>query len=195
MPEYIVETVPAYCSLTVFIKDRITQNEFIKRLKILYLRDVNIKQVVPTIWRIPVCYDLEFGIDLTSLARTKKCTIQGIVDLHSQALYIVDFLGFLPGFPYLSGLNQLLHTPRLTKPRAVVKKGSVAIGGKQTGVYPIDSPGGWHIIGRTPISFFNPKNLPPIFIRPQDKLRFYAISRDEFDRINRQNMFKIEKEI
>ncbi|MBL4659807.1 MAG: 5-oxoprolinase subunit PxpB [Alcanivoracaceae bacterium] len=193
IPDYIIETVPAYCSLTIFIKVKVDHHELINKLKKLYHHNDDTTQVPTTIWKIPVCYDLEFGIDLTRLAQIKKCTTQSIVELHSQALYTVDFLGFLPGFPYLSGLNPLLHTPRLTKPRVVVKKGSVAIGGKQTGVYPIESPGGWHIIGRTPISFFNPHDSQPSFINPLDKIRFQPISKTDFDYIKKQQKYKIIK--
>jgi len=191
--EYVVETVPAYCSLTVFIKDQVDQQELINKLKKLYLHTDNITQATTTTWEIPVCYDLQFGIDLTALAQIKKCTTQSIIELHSQTLYTVDFLGFLPGFPYLSGLNPLLYTPRLIKPRAVVNKGSVAIGGKQTGVYPIASPGGWHIIGRTPVSFFNPHDSQPSFINPLDKIKFQPVSKTDFNYIEKQQKYQIQK--
>ena len=193
IPEHIVETVPAYCSLTIFMKNQVNQQELINKLKKLYQHTDNTTQASTIIWEIPVCYDLQFGTDLTTLAQIKTCSTQRIVELHSQALYTVDFLGFLPGFPYLSGLNPLLHTPRLTKPRAVVKKGSVAIGGKQTGVYPIESPGGWHIIGRTPVSFFNPHDSQPSFISPLDKIKFQPVSMTDFNSIEKQPKYKIKK--
>jgi len=180
VPQFIIETVTAYCSLTVYFQFDTDMTELIIILKDLYQANETAIQK-PTTWEIPVCYDLLFGIDLENLARLKKLSIQEVINYHTQTLYTVDFLGFLPGFPYLGGLNPILHTPRLTTPRLSVANGSVAIGGKQTGIYPIDSPAGWHVIGRTPLSFFDPTIDQPCFIKPLDKIKFVSIPLHEYN--------------
>ncbi|MCF6317908.1 MAG: 5-oxoprolinase subunit PxpB [Proteobacteria bacterium] len=180
IPQLIAETVTAYCSLTIYITCGTDKEILISKLKEIYLSDVTQQEINSTLWQVPVCYDLSFAIDLKNLSAQKKLSINEIVEYHSNPTYTVDFFGFLPGFPYLSGLNPLLCTPRLDSPRASVAKGSVAIGGNQTGVYPVNSPGGWHIIGRTPLSFFDASKSPPCFIQPLDKIKFYSISLEEF---------------
>jgi len=180
LSESIVEIVTAYCSLTVFVNTGIDKQKLIINLKKIYRAGFDDIEVKSKIWDIPVCYDLSLGIDLKNLAKAKNISVEEIIQLHTQPLYTVDFIGFLPGFPYLSGLNPLLNTPRLENPRQNINKGSVAIGGKQTGVYPIDSPGGWHIIGRTPFTFFNPQKTNPCVIKAMDKIKFHAISLDEY---------------
>lgn len=179
LPKYIIETVTAYCSLTVYMKPGCNQEKLITKLKAIQLKQ-NEFVTHSRLWEIPVCYDLSFGLDLEELARLKKLSVEQVVQLHSQTVYTVDFIGFLPGFPYLSGLTSILYTPRLKTPRQLITKGCVAIGGNQTGIYPIDSPGGWNIIGKTPLTFFDPKNSQPCFIRPFDRIKFQAISLDQF---------------
>ena len=132
---------------------------------------------------IPVVYD---GEDLESLAEEKKLSIADVIRLHSEPIYKVYFLGFAPGFPYLGELNPILHTPRRHTPRPFVSAGSVAIGGEHTGVYPVDSPGGWHVIGHTSTPMFDHEGLTEMsrpeelfFLKPGDRLRFVPISRGE----------------
>jgi inhibitor of KinA len=134
-----------------------------------------------TIWEIPVCYDVEFGIDLPFLSAEKKLSIKELISIHSNAIYTVYGIGFLPGFLYLGGLSEKLHHPRRDTPRLEVPKGAVAIGGNQTGIYPQISPGGWQIIGKTPISVFDAKRELPCLIKPGDEIKFKSISKDEFD--------------
>ncbi|HJX97677.1 MAG TPA: 5-oxoprolinase subunit PxpB [Chthoniobacterales bacterium] len=131
---------------------------------------------------IPVCYDPEFGFDLEEVAHRAGIDSKQVVDLHSGGEYRVHCLGFTGGFTFLGGLPKKLATPRRDVPRKEVPAGSVAIGGKQTGIYPIKSPGGWNVIGRTPRGLFDPKNNPPTLLRAGDRVRFRAISRDEFER-------------
>ena len=133
------------------------------------------------VWQIPVCYDVDFGIDLGVLASEKKLLTEDIISLHTSSCYTVYGIGFLPGFLYLGGLKEKLHLPRRSTPRLEVPKGSVAIGGNQTGIYPQNSPGGWHIIGRTPVSMFDVKKDIPCNILPGDEIKFEAISREEYD--------------
>lgn len=184
LPEAIIETVTTYCSLTVYIKVDIDKFSLISKLREIYQSNKIKSNIKPNNWKIPVCYDASFGLDLVKLAKQKNLSTKEVIKRHCKPLYMVDFLGFLPGFPYLSGLDPLLHTPRLAAPRPSVAKGSVAIGGKQTGIYPIESPGGWHIIGRTPLSFFDVQRGQPCFIKAQDTLQFYQITLDEFDENN-----------
>lgn len=180
VPKYIIETVTAYCSLTIYLQSDCNQKALLTKLKSLQLKQ---KYIVnqSKLWEIPVCYDLSLGLDLKELAQQKKLSVEKVIQLHSQTIYTVDFLGFLPGFPYLSGLNPMLHTPRLKTPRQSITKGSIGIGGNQTGIYPIDSPGGWNIIGQTPLSFFDPNKPQPCFIRPLDTIKFQVINFDEFN--------------
>jgi inhibitor of KinA len=131
---------------------------------------------------ICVCYDPEFAPDLHHVAQHARLSTREVIDLYSTAKYRVSCIGFVPGFPFLSGLPKKLATPRRATPRKEIPAGSVAIGGKQTGIYPIRSPGGWNVIGRTPLKLFDPKNNPPTLLRAGDRVRFRAISRDEFEK-------------
>jgi inhibitor of KinA len=128
---------------------------------------------------IPVCYGGDFGPDLAHVARHCGMGEPDVVALHSGADYLVHAIGFTPGFPYLGGLPESLSTPRLDTPRQRVPAGSVAIGGSQTGVYPVDSPGGWHIVGRTPVALFRPSLEDAALLRPGDHVRFRVISEEE----------------
>ena len=129
---------------------------------------------------IPVCYEPPFGPDLEFVASHNKMTPESVVHLHTSTKYLVYFLGFAPGFPYMGELPKQLETPRLASPRVEIPAGSVAIGGSQTGIYPIASPGGWRIIGRTPLEMFNPNNVPPTFLTMGDLVQFRTISSQEF---------------
>ncbi len=195
MLDIVEETVAAYCSLTVYVKTELFLADVIEKLRVLYHQKSDLIKENKSRWYIPVCYDLTFALDLTALAKVKHCDVQTLIELHTAPEYTVDFLGFLPGFAYLNGLDDSLHVPRLAKPRALVKKGSVAIGGQQTGIYPIDSPGGWHVIGRTPVSLFDPHNPCPCLIRALDKIRFYAVSLDDYHVIKNDRHFVCEQQV
>jgi len=121
---------------------------------------------------IPVIYGGEAGPDLTVVAEHAGLSIHQVVELHSSTDYVVYFIGFQPGFPYLGGLDPRLHIPRRAEPRVAVPAGSVSIGGSQTGVYPLASPGGWQLIGQTPVALFDPLQQPPTLLRPGDTVRF-----------------------
>jgi inhibitor of KinA len=131
---------------------------------------------------IPVCYGGDYGEDLGPLALAHELAPTKLVELHVAPLYFVGMLGFLPGFPYLCGLDERLITPRRSTPRARVPAGSVAIGGEHTGIYPLESPGGWHLIGRTPVSLFDLDADPPSLLQVGDRVRLVPISADEFER-------------
>jgi inhibitor of KinA len=130
---------------------------------------------------IPVCYDPEFAPDLDDVARHAQISLNEVVDLHSAAEYRVACIGFVPGFPFLAGLPKELATPRRATPRKEIPAGSVGIGGAQTGVYPLRSPGGWNLIGRTPLHLFDPEKTPPVFLRAGDRVRFRSVTREEFE--------------
>jgi inhibitor of KinA len=134
---------------------------------------------------IPVCYDPEFAPDLDDVARRAALSTKEVVDLHSVAEYRVACIGFVPGFPFLTGLPKKLATPRRDTPRKEIPSGSVGIGGAQTGIYPLRSPGGWNLIGRTPLNLFNPKKNPPTLLRAGDRVRFRAITKEAFEALKR----------
>ncbi len=176
-----METVPAYCSLTVFLHPWVDKEDFIRKTQVLYKqKQAQEKEHKTVVWQIPVCYDTSLGWDLEAFAKAKSMTTEEVISLHTQETYEVYFLGFLPGFPYLGGLNERLHLPRKTKPSIKVPAGAVAIGGQQTGVYPVESPGGWHILGQTPIPFFLPGQSPPSFLEAGHQIRFSAISLEAY---------------
>jgi inhibitor of KinA len=132
---------------------------------------------------IPVCYGGPFGPDLAAVATFAELAEDEVVRLHVEREYRVFMIGFLPGFPYLGPVDDRIAAPRRDAPRAVVRRGSVALAGRQTGVYPIDSPGGWQIIGRTPLSLFDPSSSTPARLAPGDTVRFVPIDSDEFARL------------
>src|SRR5208337_503765 len=136
---------------------------------------------------IPVCYDVEFGPDLAEVARHAGLSAEEVIRLHSSPTYLVYFLGFSPGFVYLGGLPEILHTPRLATPRPSIAGGSVGIAGSQTGIYPVDSPGGWKLIGRTPLRMFDPEATPPTRLQPGDRMKFVPIDRATFDKMHRRS--------
>jgi inhibitor of KinA len=135
---------------------------------------------------IPVCYDTEFGPDLADVAAHTNLPIDEVIGLHSSATYRVCFLGFTAGFAYLGGLPEALHMPRLATPRGAVAEGSVGIAGGQTGVYPAETPGGWRLIGRTPLRMFDPRRERPSLLMTGDRTRFIAIDRPSFDRLRQE---------
>ncbi|MFD2036098.1 5-oxoprolinase subunit PxpB [Belliella marina] len=139
-----------------------------------------------TTWKIPVCYQGEFAFDLENLAKTKKITTSELITIHCSKPYRLHFYGFLPGFMYLGGLDSSLHCPRKSSPNLVIPKGSVAIGGSQTGIYPMQSPGGWHVIGKTPLVLFDNQKTEVTIAKQGDRIQFQSIEMDEFDFISNQ---------
>ncbi|MBN6187156.1 5-oxoprolinase subunit PxpB [Aneurinibacillus sp. BA2021] len=130
---------------------------------------------------IPVCYGEEFGPDLEFVAQHNGITPDEVIRIHSGATYLVYMIGFAPGFPYLGGMPEAIAAPRRPSPRLAIPAGSVGIAGTQTGVYSIETPGGWQLIGRTPVSLFVPDHDPPTLLSAGDRIRFRAISRQEYE--------------
>ena len=183
----IVEVINTYSSLLIIYDITIDKiYDEISALKALYKPLLSSESKVLKRWEIPVCYEGDFATDLHHFSEMKKLSISEIIERHSQSIYKVCFIGFLPGFLYLSGLDSKLYLDRKSTPNLSVKKGSVAIGGMQTGIYPSDSPGGWHIIGNTPISFFDPNLESPCFAEPGDEVVFKPIGLDVYKTIERE---------
>ncbi|MFM8912096.1 MAG: 5-oxoprolinase subunit PxpB [Flammeovirgaceae bacterium] len=130
---------------------------------------------------IPVCYDASFGLDLTQLSIDRQISVDQIITLHTEKTYRVCMIGFLPGFAYMGKVDSRIASPRLMKPRTLVPAGSVGIAGEQTGIYPFDSPGGWNIIGRTPVLMFEKEKSEPVFFQPGDHVKFFPITKAEWE--------------
>lgn len=199
MGEYVLETVPAYNSLTVFFDtSRIKYSGVVADLKEIYASKDQKLLTASKIWKIPVCYEDEFALDLPVMAKAKKLKKEKIIALHSEPLYDVYFIGFLPGFLYLGGLAEQLEHPRRDKPRMNIRKGDVALAGNQTGIYPKESPGGWNIIGNSPLNFFNVDLFPPCFAVAGDKVKFIPIDKARYSAIEKEveaGVYEIESEI
>ena len=133
---------------------------------------------------IPLVYGGEYGPDLKRIANYSSKSESEVIKLHSEAIYTVNFIGFSIGFPYCSGMDESISTPRLETPRKLVDAGSVGIAGNQTGIYPLSSPGGWNLIGKTPKTIFNTKNPENSYLKMGDKIRFILITDEEFQRIS-----------
>jgi len=171
--EQVQEVIPGMNNLTLILRETQTDaQDAIERLQRWWEESEERPQEDPRLIEIPVVYGGSAGPDLPEVAERAGLTPPQVVELHSSADYIVYFIGFQPGFPYLGGLDTRLHTPRRAEPRVVVPAGSVGIGGSQTGIYPLAAPGGWQLIGHTPLSLFDPQQQPPTLMRPGDRVRF-----------------------
>ena len=195
-PGQIEDIIPSYQSMTIcFTVQAALDNQFQLVLNrfinysINALSDNRIAVVTDAsqLIEIPVCYDKVFAPDLSELADYCHLTESAVVSRHSNKEYLVHMLGFLPGFLYLGGLDNALNCPRKTTPSSRIYAGSVGIGGNQTGIYPVQSPGGWHIIGRTPIRLFDPEWQSPVIASPLDRVKFVAISEQEFKQIEQRD--------
>jgi inhibitor of KinA len=189
----VIELAPAYTSVAVFFNPSIvakateTQDDVFDwlakqiRAAVAGVGDPGrkMRSASQTV-EIPVCYDPEFALDIDDVARRANISPSEVVRLHSAAEYRVASIGFVPGFPFLTGLPKKLAMPRREAPRKEIPPGSVGIGGAQTGIYPLRSPGGWNLIGRTPLRLFDPEKNPPALLRVGERVRFREITRDEF---------------
>ena len=180
----IVETVPTYRSLMVHYDPGVIQYApLVKKLKGL-LGQLDSIEIPPSpVLEIPVLYGGEEGPDLEFVAKHNGKTPEEVIKIHTSTEYLIYMLGFTPGFTYLGGMSDEIATPRLTTPRVKIPAGSVGIAGTQTGVYPIDSPGGWQLIGRTPVRMYDPDRETPILPEAGQYIKFYAIDKAEYDRI------------
>ncbi|KAJ51837.1 KipI family sensor histidine kinase inhibitor [Clostridium tetanomorphum] len=180
----ITEIIPTYRSVSIQYNPlEIGINELIEKLKEIYENIDSIKLPLAKIIEIPTVYGGEYGPDIEFVARHNNMSIEQVIKFHTSVDYLIYMLGFTPGFTYLGGLPKEIETPRLKTPRTKIPAGSTGIAGKQTGIYPIESPGGWQLIGRTPLKFYNPKRNPPIIFNAGDYLRFIPINEREYKQI------------
>ncbi len=198
----LIETVPAYTTLTIYYQPELidsinsSPSVFVKNYIEALLADLKIEATsTEKIISIPVCYDDEFGYDLDLIASTGKLTKEQVIDIHQQRVYEVYMMGFLPGFAYMGSVDDAIATPRKSAPRAQVEAGSVGIAGNQTGIYPLTSPGGWQIIGRTPLSLFDLQREDPFLFKAGDRVKFSAISKDDFYKIKNEQEVKNRLEV
>ena len=178
----MIETVPTYRSLLVLYNPLILPVDELKK-RLIRLEE-ELKQTSfpdPELTKIPVLYGGAYGPDLEGVARHHQISPEEVVRLHCSKPYFIYMIGFMPGFPYMGELPDTLITPRLKTPRLSVPAGSVAIAQKQTGIYPMESPGGWQIVGRTPIKLFDPEKDPPALLQMGDLVQFFQIREKEFE--------------
>ncbi len=191
------EMVPAYNSLALIHRaGKIEYKTFSKELKEWYSQKSGDYAIEKYLWELPVCYEGDFGVDLMEVAEKLGMSPKEVISLHTKHIYTVYGIGFLPGFMYLGGLPQSLEIVRRETPRLKVEQGSVGLAGKQTGIYPQESPGGWNLIGNCPVPLFNKDNENPCFVNVGDKIKFYSITKGEHDLLKLQGevgIYKLKK--
>ena len=186
----IIEVVQSINSLLIiFDINKISANDLIKDLKRIEDMEDDLSESNKT-WQIPVCYDLKFAIDLENFAKEKKLSTSEIINIHKSKVYDVLSMGFLPGFMDLGFTDKNLHCERKEVPSLDIKKGSIGIALNQTCIYPQNSPGGWHIIGVSPLNFFDLKSKNPCFAKPGDKIQFTEISKKQFQKMKKEKTIK-----
>ncbi len=182
--EGVVDIIPAFCSLLINYDPRVlSYDDISKRMKRLLKMDIKAGESRRRVFEIPVCYGGQYGPDLANIAEHAGLTEEEVIKIHSSRDYLIYMLGFLPGFCYLGGLDERIHTPRLANPRLKINAGSVGIGGSQTGIYPLDSPGGWQLMGMTPVKTYDPDREVPILLSAGDYIRFIPVDEEEYLRI------------
>ena len=187
-PKGVIETIPTYRSLLLVYDPSITNlAKLQKELQKLEERLDEIQIPPPDTVEIPVCYGEEFGPDIEFVAETHNLSVKEVIQLHSEPEYLIYMVGFTPGFPFLGGLSEKLHTPRLETPRTFVPQGSVGIANNQTGIYPVSSPGGWQLIGRSPIKLFAPERPNPFLYQAGDHIKFKPITPEEYSRLAKED--------
>ena len=178
----IEEIVPTYRSLIIYYNpQKVKLADLVQQLKKLEDSITEIALPIAHITEIPTLYGGEYGPDLEFVAQHNKLSIEEVIKIHSKKEYFIYMLGFLPGFVYLGGMSDKIATPRLEKPRIKVSEGSVGIAAKQTGIYPIESPGGWQIIGRIPVKLYDPKKESSFLLKSGDYVKFYPVNQKEFE--------------
>ena len=182
--EGVTEVIPTYRSILISYDPFKTDPERLKKRILDHESNLEKWEIPPpeTV-EIQVAYGGEFGPDLEFVAQHNKLTPEEVIQIHTSGTYLIYMIGFTPGFPFLGGLSEKIFTPRLENPRLVVPAGSVGIANNQTGIYPIDSPGGWQLIGRTPIKLYDPTSANPFFLKAGNYLKFKRILKKEFQEI------------
>lgn len=182
----IVEIIPTYRSLLIIYDPiEIHPDDLMERIESLDSIEVNENEGRRTI-EIPVCYGGAFGPDIANVSAASNLSEKEVIQCHTAPKYLIYMVGFTPGFPFLGGLDERLATPRLSTPRTSVPAGSVGIANHQTGIYPVASPGGWQLIGRTPLRLFAPERENPFLYKAGDTIQFVPVSEERFYEIQRQ---------
>lgn len=180
-PPGLKEVIPTYCSLLIYYDPLLTDPTKLQQgLENLSEHLSNIILPLPDTIEIPVCYGGALGPDMDFVSEYSGLALKEIVRIHSEPSYQIHMIGFTPGFPFLGGLSKLLYVPRLRSPRMLVSAGSVGIANDQTGIYPIDSPGGWQLIGRTPFKLFDPSRPRPFLFKTGDLIKFKPITLEQY---------------
>lgn len=180
----ILEMVPTYAAVSIFYEPGILNYaEMVQELKNVQNLLEGIDLPPARLIEIPVLYGGGAGPDLPFVAGYHQLNETEVVKIHTSRPYLVYMIGFTPGFPYLGGLSERIATPRLANPRTKIPGGSVGIGGSQTGIYSIDAPGGWQIIGHTPVKLYDSAKADPVFLRAGDYLQFFAVEVDEYQTV------------
>lgn len=183
----IVETVPTYRSLLVHYKPEVIRyDELTKEFQALLGSMDKIQVPPPTVIEIPVLYGGEMGPDLSYVAEHNGLTPEEVVKIHSSREYLIYMLGFIAGFPYLGGMDKKIATPRLKSPRVKIEGGSVGIAGEQTGIYPVASPGGWQLIGRTPLKLYDAEREKPVLLEAGQYIKFCPVTEKEYAQIEKK---------
>lgn len=185
--EGVTDLIPAFASLLINYDPRVIGYKDLKaRIEELLKIEVSEEAGDARVFEIPVCYGGEYGPDIANIAENAGLSEQEVIDIHCSKDYLIYMLGFLPGFVYLGGLDERIHTPRLANPRISIPAGSVGIAASQTGIYPLNSPGGWQLLGMTPVKTYDPERETPILVEAGDYIRFVPVTEDEFLKIKKQ---------
>ena len=185
MADAICEMIPSFAALVIQYDPLKTDFDSMKGMLEQVLEESGGQEAHQgRLIEIPVCYGGKFGEDLAYVASHAELTEEEVIRIHSGREYRIYMLGFLPGFPYLGGMDERIFTPRLSSPRTAIPAGSVGIGGEQTGIYPMESPGGWQLIGRTPLRLFRPEENGRLPYEAGDRIRFIPIDEETFERLN-----------
>ncbi|WP_163468674.1 5-oxoprolinase subunit PxpB [Fusobacterium sp. IOR10] len=178
----IKDLLPTYRSIIVYYNPLLVSFDEIKNIveENCNFENEKIDEIEKEIVEIPVLYGGEYGPDLENIAKHNNITTEEVIKIHTSGEYLVYMLGFTPGFPYLGGMSKKIATPRLKEPRTKIPAGSVGIAGEQTGVYPIESPGGWQLLGRSPLNFFNPNSDKPFLLKAGQYIKFVSVTEEEY---------------
>lgn len=183
----ILECIPGYTTLSIYYDSfQLSYTELIQELTPLITNLKQDERHQPLVYEIPTLYEGEYGPDLYHIAQLHQLDAEEVVRIHAEPYYLIYMLGFTPGFPYLGGLDNRIAAPRLANPRARIAAGSVGIAGAQTGIYPIESPGGWNIIGRTPVKLYRPEHWQPFLLEAGHYIKFVPIDTETFHELSSQ---------